>query len=310
VVVQPNFESNELAEARLRAESWLAEFAPTIEVDTLDSPDACQQSIETVQRLRQTGPGVLSDLNRLGQLSDQATISTLQQAISQTTSLESDIRRRLALVEPGNKLGKVNLNELQGRLAERAARQEVLGEDSTPLVPDVIDRVTSEPNILGSLFVGLFGLGWTSFTTVHCIFMVGGMVKSFGPAGLLLLLFYSIFFAVGFGMLYATIESLSRHHIRLDGNELTVTKTLGGWVRTKKYVVDTSYPPEFRIPPVGSAGFTAEKEGEPAKRAFVLKSTEGKWIVFGTGMDIREATELLQVLRLYLKQQSALAQSI
>jgi uncharacterized membrane protein len=105
-------------------------------------------------------------------------------------------------------------------------------ENSQP-VPIVLEEVSSPPNPSVGTTIGIFGLGWTLFTTFHCIMMVGGMFKAFGPLALLLLAFYSMFFMVGYTTLRTASLAFSAESIQLDRRTLTITRKAGPFVSEK-----------------------------------------------------------------------------
>lgn len=219
-------------ELRERAKGWIAEFAPYL--DTIESFEASElrERLKTLEELKREGQELLPLLPQLWNFDDVAIADTLRSAVEQLPSIESELRRHLSLVSPGDPLGEVNLDVLQEKLSERQARQELGLENSQP-VPIVLEEVSSPPNPSVGTTIGIFGLGWTLFTTFHCIMMVGGMFKAFGPLALLLLAFYSMFFMVGYTTLRTAYLAFSAESIQLDRRTLTITRKAGPFVSEK-----------------------------------------------------------------------------
>jgi hypothetical protein len=225
-------ESHEEHEVREHAKRWIARFAPLLDkVDTLEVAEL-HQKLTMLQQLREEGATLLPLLPTLWSFDDFEIVDAVNSASQQIPSIESELRRQLSLVSPGDPLGEVNLEALQEKLSEREARQE-LGLDNSQPVPFVLEEVSSPPNPSTGTAIGLFGLGWTLFTTFHCIMMVGGMFKAFGPIAFLLLAFYSFFFMVGYTTLRTAFLAFSAESIQLDRRTLTVTRKTGPFVSEK-----------------------------------------------------------------------------
>jgi hypothetical protein len=96
-----------------------------------------------------------------------------------------------------------------------------------------------------------------------------------GPVALFLLLFYAIFFGVGFAMIWATIDALSVEEIELTGRSLVIKKTIGKWVRTNVIELD----PETRaVVGVAQTGIRSENKNVP-QRAVLMTDAKGKEMV-------------------------------
>lgn len=216
-----------------RANQWLAQFAPLVFKHQPSEPQELHSQLETIQKLRSSESKLRYELGSLWEPSDQELRETFEKAALQLSPIEAEIRSRLSAISPGDPQGIVDIDALQERLAEREARQE-LGIENDP-VPLILDEVTRKRNIPAGMTIGLFGLGWTSFTTLHCVLMIGGMMKSLGPIALFMLAFYSIFFLVGFAMLYAAFVSMCDESIKLEGRHLTITQKIFGYRRNKSH---------------------------------------------------------------------------
>ncbi|MCG9896290.1 MAG: hypothetical protein MH204_12525, partial [Fimbriimonadaceae bacterium] len=167
---------------------------------------------------------------------DSDLVGTFQSAVGQLDSLESEIRRGIAMVSPGDPEGEADLDRLQARLEERAARQE-LGLTAADLQSGTFEEVVSHPNWAAAGMQIIFSLGWNAFTAVHMTFMIGGMWRAFGPIALALALFYAIFFAAGIGMLWSAWQAASKKTLRLDGREAELTDEVFGKVVRRKFTI-------------------------------------------------------------------------
>lgn len=228
---------NEEGASRDRAEGWIARFAPLVMEDAALSEGDVRSRLELLDTLRQQAPTVKQDIDSLQGVEHIELAQTFRQAEAQLGSLESDLRRRLARLAPGDPEGLVDLDVLRDRLSQRSARQE-MGLPTDQEIPAVLEMKTGPGNLAAAGFLGVFSLGWNAFTAFHATMMIGGMAKAFGPLAFALLGFYAIFFLVGFGMLYAALNAASSESIELRGHELTVLKKLGSWTRKKVYALD------------------------------------------------------------------------
>lgn len=222
--------------ARDRANAHLSRFAPLLYALQSDDPQECRSAIASLQQLRKDETETLSELEQYAEPEDAELITTLRSAISQSEVVETQLRQRLSHLEPGAPEGAVNLAALRETLAEVAAKKELAEATGTTFVEeDRLDLTLSQPNWASAAGMGVFGLGWTAFTLFHATLMIGGMMKAFGPAALFMLLFYSIFFMVGFGMLAGAVNALSEETLEVEGDTLTIRRKLGGWTREKQY---------------------------------------------------------------------------
>jgi hypothetical protein len=131
---------------------------------------------------------------------------------------------------------------------------------------------------------------------MHAVLMIGGMWKAMGPVALFLLLFYAIFFGVGFVMIWATIDALSVEEIELTGRSLVIKKTIGKWVRTKVIELD----PETRaVVGVAQTGMGSENKTVPP-RAVLMTDAKGKEIAFGAGSTQEMKTRIARQVNEYL----------
>lgn len=198
-------------------------------------PEVRRRIAECLQ-LREDGRAIESRLSAISG-TDPDLVQTFQKANQQLESIEGDFRRQLGRLAPGDPEGIADLEQINDALAERLARQEIgMGTDTA--VPEVLEMKVGSPNTATAIGMGVFGLGWTAFTTLHAVIMIGGMFAAFGWAALALLAFYSIFFLAGFGMLAAAADAASTENIVLEGRQLTVVKTFGPWIRKKTYQLE------------------------------------------------------------------------
>lgn len=289
-VAQPEW-SNQAVEADMNA--WVARFAPLVMPGDPPSVPELKQRLKEVDDLRMTGQ-ILQDAPR--DALDPELVDTFHQATSQLDSIEAELRKRLGRMAPGDPAGIADLDALQDRLAEREARQElgVLGEQdlNAPL-----DMKLSEGSWASAIGLGTFGFAWTSFTTVHCLLMVGGMTKAIGWAALGLLGFYSIFFLVGFAMLAGAFLALCREEISLDGLTLTVNRC---WKRIKWKKTYTLMPDtKARI----GAAATMRNSDSPPSQGIIFTDSRGKEVTVGTSMAVAVREKALAKINDYLAAQ-------
>lgn len=262
--------------------------------EALTVPDI-RKRLATLDDLRTTGTLLRQDpLDTV----DGELVETFHQAFGQLDSLENDLRVRLGRLAPGDPQSLADLDALQDRLAEREARQE-MGVATEEEVPSVLELTTGEPSWGAALGIGTFGFAWTSFTTFHCVMMIGGMVKSFGWGALALLGFYSIFFLVGFAMLYGAFLALCRETVRLEGGRLTVHRRRGRIDLKKTY---TLMPGERAV--IGPTAST--KNNESGSTVGVLFTDEkGKEVAVGTSLSRALREKVLAKINAYLAAQES-----
>jgi hypothetical protein len=280
---------------RAQAHEWLAQFAPLVLMDEAPSREDVDSQLVAIEKLRTSGRDLTSRLAFLQSSEDQTLADTLNKAYSQLDSIESDLRRRLAKIAPGDLRGQVDLTEIQEKLAEREARQE-LGVSTMPEPPPVLELVTSPSNPAGAIGVGIFGMGWTAFTVLHSVLMIGGMFKAFGWGALALLLFYSIFYAVGFGMLATAVNLLSTETIELNGRTLKIKRVLGGWVREKSIELNEKTRARVGTP---CMGWTNNNKQTPTM-AIILTDAAGKEVSIGTGASLELRGRMADQINHYL----------
>jgi len=100
-------------------------------------------------------------------------------------------------------------------------------------------------------------------------------------------LFYAIFFGAGFSMWAGAVESGSRQEVEMDGNRLTLVKTLGPWVRRKSWDLDPKEPVVSLDPmeALQSGGVTFTGSGKRLGGAVVAIDVSGNEVRLGTGVD-------------------------
>lgn len=291
-----NFQSEEEARDAIRA--WVARFAPLL----LDPPvgeQEIRERLRLVESLRNEIPSVERAKSQLLTMEDNALVRTFNQARDQIVALERDLRRRLAAASPGDPESEPPLDVLQDRLAETAARIE-MGVDAFRS-QEPLDIVTSPANWGAGAGLLIFGLGWNAFTTFHAALMIGGMWQAFGPGALAILLFYAIFWSIGFGMLWGAFVAAAAERIRIKGNELEVERKLGPFQWTRKYKLNCHLPVV-----VG----TVEDQGPRPKSAapqmlpcLVLTDEKGQPIHIARGVSDARRAELARQINGYLEQQ-------
>ena len=288
---------------RADAESWVARFAPLLLHDDAAMPEPeVRRRIELAKSLSYSAPTVLAEFQKHEQPADFELSSTLHQAVAQLPSIEEDLRRRLAKLAPGDPTGIVDYDALQDRLEERAARQEI-GESTELQLPPILDEELAKGNIAGATGALIFGAGWTGFTLFHCIIMLGGMWAAFGPLALFLLLFYSIFFAVGFAMLYSAFTLASNERIRLEGRNLTIIRSFKGITRTTHHKLGPdsvakvgTTTASFRM----NSGNRNSSNSAPTP-ALILHDVNGKELALGSNSTDERRSKLVARINAYLR---------
>ncbi len=282
------------------ANAWIARFAPLVLQNDAISAEELHRRIELTHRLKDEYPGIYQGLLDAGCSASDELSQTLQQAAGQLESIEADLRNRLGAVAPGDPKGLVDLDVLQERLSERAARQEI-GLPTTTVVPPILEMRISKGNIAGAIGLGVFGFGWTSFTTLHAVLMIGGFRAAIGWGALALLGFYSIFFLVGFGMLAGAFSLAASEDIRLEGNRLTVIRRLGPIRRVKHYVLAKGIRAAIGTPTVG--GFNNQNK---TVNAILMLDESGNQISLGSSVPVPFKMDLVKRINQYLAAQPAL----
>lgn len=259
------------------ANRWLARFAPLVRNVNAASASEARKRLTLLADLRETGPGILRDLDRLVTGGESELASTLRMALSQMEGLETDYRRHLAALAPGDPRGVVDLTTLQEDLAALAARREVEQVTGEPVVAAELNLETSPTNVGAAAGMGLFSFGWLSFTTFHAAMMIGGMYHAFGLAALALLGFYSIFFGVGFAMAWAAWQSAVRERIVLRGRSLTVHRSILFWEWENRF--DLASDSRARLE---ESSFGTNQNRRP-NRMIVLRAADGRSLRLGRG---------------------------
>lgn len=281
-------------EAVQQANSWLARFAPLLDDADQLNAESCRARLHQVPALRAEGDQVLLRLQEHACQTDAPLLTTLRDAVRELDGQEAGLRRRLALLEPGDPQGAVDLNDLRTRLAEVAARREVAEVSGTYSGSTSLELHTSPANWGSAIFMGIFSFGWLSFTTVHAIFMIGGMSHAFGWMALFMLGFYAIFWAAGLAMAWGAILSASREHLKADGSQVTLTRSFLGWTWSKHYPVSA----ESRAY-VKQSGSRSSDSGPSYQAAFT--TSEGREITFASGRPMPELERLTSRLNDYLR---------
>jgi len=285
-----------LEPARDAANAWLARFAPLVMDDQVPTEREVRDRLKIVDLLRQQGPQVRRGVRSQGDLNWEL-MTTLDRASEQLDSLELGLRRQLSLLAPGDPEGVADLERLNERLAVRSARQEI-GLSGNREMPAVLELKTSPANFAQAVGIGVFGFGWTSFTTVHAIFMIGGFSQAFGWLALGLLGFYSIFFLVGFAMMSAAVNSACDESITLDGRTLTLRRTLGKWVREKRHSLAPNAKAEIGKVDAVKMGTGRSNAVTPA---LIVADADGRPISFGAGQTTEQRESLRDRINAYLR---------
>jgi hypothetical protein len=290
--LEQRFEETVGEEERRRTEretqSWLARFAPLLDDPATLRAGECRKRLELLERLREEAPKVAAAISRGGDLMDAELRGTYRQAVDAMSALEETYRRRLAVLAPGDPGGLVDLENLKGRIAEVQAREEL---GAITGVEGSLDLVTSRSNWGAAGCMGVFSLGWLSFTTVHAVFMIGGMTRAFGAAALFLLLFYSIFWGVGLAMAAGAAFAAMEERVSIEGRELRLIRSLFGRRWEKSWLLGARS--RARIEPAAFAAQSTGKNQSGPRFDLVIDDEEGKPVRFARN----QASETLQTYR-------------
>lgn len=286
-----------LEETREAAHAWVARFAPLIMEEKVLGVRALKDRLKTIEELETSGPSVLQRLQQVATDDDWKLLDTIEKSLGQLESLETSLRKQLGTLAPGDPMGIADLDRLADRLAERSARAE-LGIDHEPETPDVLELKTAPANYGTAIGAGVFGLGWTSFTAVHAVLMIGGLMQAFGWFALFLLLFYAIFFGVGFALLAAAFNAACDESILLDGRRLTIRRQMGAMRREKSFQVGSGSL--AKIGKIQAMKSSQTKAGARVQ-AILLTGEDGKTISFAGGQTNERLRELVEQINAYLR---------
>lgn len=289
-------------QARDAMRAWLAEFAPLVMDQSQRTATEIRQELDLIERLQ----GRTSDLDQgkglLTRMDDGELIRTYNQAREQIRTIERDLRRRLATLAPGDPNSEPDYDALQERLAETAAQIEV-GVPTFSANPDRLELASSPAQVPAGIGMGIFGLGWTAFTTLHAFFMIGGMMKAMGPVAFAMLGFYAIFWAVGVGMFMSAFNLAAQETITLEGDTLTITKTLGPIRRAKHHRINPKL--QVRIGTTEKQVTHGRGRSVPMKvAAIIFTSEDGRPIAVATGTTDANREVMLRQIQAHLGQES------
>lgn len=281
-------------ETRDAANRWLARFSPLLGNLDAATADEVRERLSLLPELRADGQRALAALEGEPRAADSAVLTTLRQAVRELDGLEQDFRRRLAALSPGDPEAAVDLDEIRQKLAEAAARREV-EEVAGPTESRERELVlpTSYPNWGSALFMGIFSLGWNSFTTVHAVFLIGGFMHAFGPLALFLLGFYAIFWSVGIGMAIAAFMAGCKEELTLDQREITLRRRFLSIDWKRSFTLGASSRAYLTTPNVRAKGSMAQE--------IAIRDSQGKEVRFANGRSIEEQQSLLERINGYLK---------
>jgi len=234
----PSGKSTALLE--LDAYQWMTRMSPLV-LDTLPSTkSAAQRHLNDLKLQLQTGLALQQSI--LNADLNPSIKTSIGEALRHLPDMITDAEAQLRFLETGAANAEDAAEQLREKLARRAAQSEVndiIGKN----LDQPFQAITRQRNIPAALGTGIFGIAWTSFTTVHAFFMIGGMMQAFGWAALFLLLFYSLFWAVGFGMLATSVASLGTETIDYYDGTLTTTFSVFGYKKRRIIHLDTSFQP-------------------------------------------------------------------
>jgi len=288
-------------QARETANRWLARFVPLLEDQEALTATECRRRVKLAEALVGEGGEALAALEARATGDDGPLLSTLRAAVTEVATLEQDLRRRLARLSPGDPAGEVDLDAIQAKLAETAARREVHEITGSPLLTPRLEVKTSPASWAGAAGLGIFGLGWSSFTTIHAVLFIGGFWRVIGPFALFFLLFYAMFWAVGFAMLWGAYLAACDETVSLDGRSLVVARRLGpfSWRR------EATLPSTSRVKRIAST-VSAGKNGHGKTGTDLAVTDEnGREVRFACMRSGEEQERLMARLNDYLGAQPA-----
>ena len=284
-------------EAREAANGWLSRLSPLLDRIAPSQAEECRRRVAMVEALRPEGEQALARLEQQASQKDAILLQTLRDALAELDGIESDLRRRLAALAPGDPEGEVDLEAMRAKLAQAAARREVadmagpLGVQSTASL-EPLTLTVSQPSWGNAFFTGLFAAGWLAFTTFHAALMIGGMFRAVGFGALALVLFYGIFWAVGLGMAWSAISSASHEELNLDGREMTIRRRLGPFQWERRHTLG----PDSKAY-VNSSNIRTN--GVP-NTDLAIRDANGKQVRFGGGCPRGEQPWLRDKINTYL----------
>jgi len=284
-------------EAKEATQAWVARFAPLVMEERVAGVRAIKERLKLVEELEAAAPTIRQRLQSVAHDEDWKLLDTVEKAIAQLPTLEASLRRQIGLAAPGDPSGIADLDKLSDRLAEREARDE-MGLGHEPEIPEVLELRTSPSNPAVAAGVGLFGFGWTSFTAVHAVLMIGGMMEALGWYSLFLLGFYAIFFGVGFAMFVAAFDAASEESIRLEGRRLVIQRRIGALLREKRF--ELARDATAKIGKVHAMKAGQSKSGGRTQ-AIVLKGVDGRSVSFAAGQPNENLRELVDQINAYLR---------
>jgi hypothetical protein len=224
----------------LDAYQWMTRMSPLV-LDTLPSTkSAAQRHLNDLKQQLQTGLALLHSIQNADL--NPSIVTSIGEALRHLPDMIADVEAHLRFLETGAANAEDAAEQLREKLARRAAQSEVndiIGKN----LDQPFQAITRQRSIPAALGAGIFGIAWTSFTTVHAFFMIGGMMQAFGWGALFLLLFYSLFWAVGLGMLATSVVSLGTENIDYYDGSLTTTFSVFGYQKRRTINIDRTFRP-------------------------------------------------------------------
>lgn len=286
-------------EHRRQLNAWLARFAPLVmepgPEEALDERQI-EHRLQVLRELRAAAEGLSEVSPDLADPDDQELVETFRKATNQLESIEDDLRTQLARFSPGHPEGMVDLDELQLRLAQREAKQEI-GMPTGVGVPEVLELQTQSPNMAKAGGLGCMATGVTAFTLFHATFMIGGMFKVFGVLALALVFFYAIFWFFCYKMYQAAKTAASEERIEMNGNRLKVTRTFLGKPIESLHQINLSVPAVVSQ----SQTFSNSQNNAPASTAVMLTDLEGKAIELAVNSPAPMQQQIADRLNAYMR---------
>ena len=284
-------------DARDLVNSWLGRFSILVMDDSVLDVETLRERVKTVEALKADLDPVSQVSVTLDPFANDELIKTFAMAKSQLPTLERDLKAKLGKLKPGDPQSRPDLDALQERLTETAAKIE-LGVSPIEQYGDSLQLEPTPANFVASAGLTIFGLVWNGFTAVHAFYMIGGMWKAFGPFALLALAFYALFFIAGFAMFAGAYVAAAQEQVSFVGDEMTVERTLLGHKSRKRFKIDLRTPAAIGTSVDSDSGRQVNKSG------IVLTRDDGRPVHIATTATEGRRETMLKKINGYLQAQA------
>ncbi|MGC4047671.1 MAG: hypothetical protein QM758_28085 [Armatimonas sp.] len=271
---------------RNRADAWLERHKPLLGSTMHLGLDDVQASLSLVRQLKDDAPEILAELRAVADpTQDAARTLSVAESLTRLDSVEQDLRGRLTDLDPASPDALMDTPE-RAAIAREARSRQAVERRLERMANEPLELTLSEPNRSEATSLGGFAAFWNGFTLLHGAAMIGGFWAAFGPVALALLLFYSIFIAVGVAVTKAAMDAMTMETLRLDSNLLAITQSRGK--RHKVNLITLGPKSEVR-----DVTRTVKQKGKSG-REFVIVDAHGKEHRFGSRTPDGKRDSLLQ----------------